>query len=235
MEMEGQKTSHIIQQVYGSKKNFKNRFLNQIRKVGNYFASINWNYGHIKTTLIVLMIVIPTWTIMSVYYYNKFTANYYNVLASTSKMDTVLDRRRNIAVNVSKIVADYSIHEKQLFDTVVGSRKVFSNDKLQENLTALQQDMKKAPSADLVSKLFAIAEQYPDLKLSQNFLKFTDALVEIEKNLADVRAEHNAYVNAYMTSLSVFPGNFFNIFFGFKPHSYYKASDDAKNFWKINY
>jgi LemA protein len=83
--------------------------------------------------------------------------------------------------------------------------------------------------------LAALAEQYPDLKLSANFQTLMIVLDQIEKDLAAERIKQDEAVNIYTTNVQMFPSNIFASIFGFREHPYFKATEEAKAFKPINY
>ncbi|SLM32724.1 Putative LemA family protein (modular protein), magnetosome protein MamQ. Homology with gene DMR_41130 of RS-1 [Desulfamplus magnetovallimortis] len=83
--------------------------------------------------------------------------------------------------------------------------------------------------------LLAVAEQYPDLKLSANFSSLMAALVEVEKDLATERLKFNDAVNAYTTNIAKFPSNLYAAMFNFPPQSYFEPTNDAKQLVPISY
>jgi LemA protein len=91
-----------------------------------------------------------------------------------------------------------------------------------------------APPSALMS-LSALAEQYPDLKLSANFQTLMNALDQIEKDLAAERMRHDEMVNTYVTKVQIFPSNIFAKIFGFGTHPYFEATEGARDFKLINY
>ncbi|MBF0234327.1 MAG: LemA family protein [Desulfamplus sp.] len=86
-----------------------------------------------------------------------------------------------------------------------------------------------------LGKLMAVAEQYPDLKLSTTFNSLMLALIEVEKDLAAERLKYNDQVNKYTTITAMFPGNFFAWLFNFPERSYFDSTEDAKSLVPIGY
>lgn len=86
-----------------------------------------------------------------------------------------------------------------------------------------------------LSGLMAIAEQYPDLKLSNNFESMMAAMVEVEKDLGTARVKFNATANIYTTNIAKFPCNFFAKIFGFKSYDYFTANQAAQEFKVIGF
>ncbi|MBF0360633.1 MAG: LemA family protein [Oligoflexia bacterium] len=198
-------------------------------------------YRRIRIAIVISTIVLSIIILGGFFYYNKFVFQISNILASASNIETVLERKRNIIVNLSKMVTDYSKYEERVLSEVVNSRQVFATGKTPTQTSSMNQmndtlkDIKKYSTNEILSKLFALSEQYPDVKVHQNLLKFIDALVISEKDLSNARTEYNDFVNVYRSSKMMFPGNFYNFFFRFKLYPFFETSDDVKNFWKINY
>jgi LemA protein len=83
--------------------------------------------------------------------------------------------------------------------------------------------------------LLAVAERYPDLKLSDNFRQFMQALVETEKDLSEERMSYSEMVNRYSTQMKTFPGNMFARIYGFDQLPYYQADGEARWFRPVEY
>jgi len=190
--------------------------------------------------------------IMGVYYYNMLVDTEQNMLASHGDVQALIQRRNDIATNLSKAVFDYSNYEQGVFKDVVSLRKFFTESNLNgaDTLKQLENYYKKtaagAPSpraempemgsiASALSKLVAVSEQYPDLKLSTNFETLMGALVQIEMDLASQRVKFNQETNIYTTVMAKFPGNVFAWVFDFKTRKYFDADEQAKSFRIIGY
>ncbi|HIJ79403.1 MAG: LemA family protein [Desulfobulbaceae bacterium] len=196
--------------------------------------------------------------IMAVYYYNLLIDTQQNMLAAHADIDALVQRRNDIAKNLSKAVLDYSQYEQQVFTSIVSLRTMLRPQEasIGKNTTelpkaAVKGDRQAAALAVLggggtvaasqssllnsLSKLMAVAEQYPDLKLSVNFGSLMAALVEVERDLAAKRIIFNEQTNIYTTNVAKFPCNIFAWLFGFKQFGYFKANDEAKDFKVIEY
>lgn len=193
---------------------------------------------------------------MAVYYYNLLVDTQQNMFASYANVNALMQRRNDIAQNLSKAVYDYSKHEQHVFTSIVSLRSFLNEDTLSqdEQLRQLQEIVKSEgqPSegkgaalspeitkgADLLSslsKLIAVAEQYPDLKLSANFDSLMAALVQVETDLASERIKFNEQTNIYTTNVARFPCNVFAWIFRFEDFNYFEANDQAKTFKLIGY
>ncbi len=186
----------------------------------------------------------------SIYYFNLLVQTEQDVLAAQGKMAALQQRRNDISINLSKAVLDYSRHEHSVFTAVVALRSFLSGKGV--NGTELEEIIEKLKQTDVagagkasemiagagplsLNRLLAIAEQYPDLKLSSNFNNLMTALVDVEKDLAVERLGYNDVANTYSTTLSKFPINIYARIFGFEKYPYFEATDEAKSFKPIDY
>ena len=196
--------------------------------------------------------------VMSVYFYNLLVSYQQDVLKEGSKIDSLLQRRRNISLNLARTVRDYAIHEKGVFGHVSDVRassqassrrkddkaavagpageKPRAEGVLDEMLALLEGSAAGGLIADdRLAGLLAVAERYPDLKLSENFRRFMDALIETEKDLSDARMKYAEVVNTYTTQLRTFPCRMFGYVYGFESLPYYEADTEAKSFRVVEY
>jgi LemA protein len=193
----------------------------------------------------------------SIYYYNLLVITEQDVLAEKGKVQALLQRRNDISINLSKATFDYSRHERGVFTAVVSLRAILSDkeagrQQLDEIIHGLDVPEKMSSEAikrgvgggdslsalsalSALDRLIAVAEQYPDLKLSANFLNLMTALVDVEKDLATERIKYNDFANVYTTNLAKFPVNFYAWIFGFESEPYFEATDEAKSLKPIKY
>ncbi len=198
--------------------------------------------------LVVLLFALVTGA--SIYYFNLLVQTEQDVLAAQGKMAALQQRRNDTSINLAKAVLDYSRHERSVFTAVVALRSFLSEKGV--NGTELEEIIEKLKQTDVpgagkasemiaragplsLERLFAVAEQYPDLKLSSNFNSLMTALVDVEKDLAAQRLNYNDAANTYSTTLLKFPINIYARIFGFEKYPYFEATDEAKTFKPINY
>jgi len=187
---------------------------------------------------------------VSVYYFNLLVQTEQDVLASYGKMAALQQRRNDTSINLAKAVFDYSRHERSVFTAVVALRsflsaKVVNGAELEKIIEKLKQtdvpgggkasEMIAGAGPLSLERLLAVAEQYPDLKLSSNFNSLMTALVDVEKGLAVQRLNYNDAANTYTTTLLKFPINIYAWIFGFERYPYFEATDEAKSFKPIDY
>ncbi|VEN74100.1 Magnetosomen protein MamQ [Candidatus Desulfarcum epimagneticum] len=263
MGITGQSTiSSIINRAYGKKYRLNpNEFIapSGLSPYGIGLRSIGAlnPFRRLKTLHKGYLILVSALVLMflkaaiSVYYFNMLVNTQQNMLAAHGNVQALVQRRNDIATNLSKAVLDYSKHERGVFTAVVSLRKFFteSGAGAADTLKQLQNYYKTAAGGaapqtgitgnpdilSALSKLVAVAEQYPDLKLSANFETLMAALVQVEQDLAKQRIKFNQEANIYTTLITKVPGNLFAWVFGFKIVDYFEADDQAKAFRVIGY
>lgn len=127
------------------------------------------------------------------------------VTNSWALVDTELQRRHDLVPNLVETVKGYAAHEQQVFEAVTNARARATN-------AIGTPDAREAPEAALVAgigQLFAVAEAYPDLKASEQFLGLQRRLVDTEDRIAVARRVFNANVRDYNTRIQSFPGLLF--------------------------
>jgi LemA protein len=126
-----------------------------------------------------------------------------------SDIDVQLKRRYDLIPNLVSTVQGYAAHEKTVFEDVTNARTAA----MSATGTA-KADAENQLSGTLKS-LFAVAENYPDLKANQNFLSLQDQLTDTEDKIQAARRFYNGMVRDLNTKIQVFPTNIFASMFGF--------------------
>ena len=177
-------------------------------------------------------------------YYNSFVSMQYDVEEAAAQVDTQLQRRRNIILNLSVMVMNYAKHEKEIFNHAADTRKDMvqprSGTPPGEGPSPKRGGKKQAPGAAgdleaLLSKIFAIAERYPDLRLSENFQRYMDALVDAETKIANQRMIYNERANDMSTAVGKFPGFIFARIYGFESPTFFEPEAEAREPPKVAY
>lgn len=161
--------------------------------------------------------------------YNMLVKARNKVKEAYSSMDISLKKRWDIVPNLVEVVKGYSAYEKSTL----------------EKLTLLRQqaydkfEMKQKLDVDnniakVVSKMLAIAENYPDLRADEEYLKLSEQLMNLENEIAKARKEYNEAVNKYNTQIEVVPNNLVAILFGFNEEQIFEAKQEEKENIKID-
>ncbi|HAH04023.1 MAG: LemA-like protein [Parcubacteria group bacterium GW2011_GWA2_43_17] len=119
-----------------------------------------------------------------------------------SDIDVQLKRRYDLIPNLVETVQGYALHERQLLENVTKAR----TQAMQASGTEAKGQAENMLSSALKS-LFAVAENYPDLKASQNFAKLQDELADTENKIQAARRFYNGNVRDFNTKIQIFPNN----------------------------
>ncbi|MFA6391845.1 MAG: LemA family protein [Patescibacteria group bacterium] len=140
-----------------------------------------------------------------------------------SDIDVQLKRRYDLIPNLVEAVKGYATHEKELFEKVTQAR---SN--AMQATTPEEQGKAENMLSGTLKSLFAVAENYPDLKANQNFAKLQDELSDTENKIQASRRFYNGNVRDFNTKLQVFPTNMVGNMLGFKNREFFEIEDAAQ-------
>lgn len=179
-------------------------------------------------TLTIVIIVLLVLFMMAVaVVYNKLVRNKNVAMDAWSNIDAALKRRHDLIPNLVNTVKGYAAHEQQTFDRVVAARNAASS--IRPDDLAAKQAAENNLSQSL-RQLFALAENYPELKANTNFLQLQSSLSEIEQNLEGARRYYNATVRDHNAYLQSIPAVFIAGHLGFKPFDFFQAEEgDRQN------
>jgi LemA protein len=142
---------------------------------------------------------------------------------SWSDIDTELRRRYDLIPNLVETVKGYARHERELFERVIQARNVaFANHGSPES-----QAKDENVLVGGVRQVFAVAENYPDLKANENFLKLQEQLATTEDRLQRSRRFYNANVRDLNNRLQMFPSNIIASWFAFQKREYFEIEEAA--------
>lgn len=153
-------------------------------------------------------------------YYNSFVTLYALTQEGWSGIDVQLKRRHDLIPNLVETVKQYSIHEKTVLENITKSRS--------NSINASNIDQKSAAEGELTNALktlFAVVENYPDLKANENFAYLQNSLEEIEEELQIARRYYNGTVRNYNITIKKFPANIVANFTSFSPRSYFELDN----------
>ncbi|MFH0856731.1 MAG: LemA family protein [bacterium] len=137
-----------------------------------------------------------------------------------SDIDVQLKRRYDLIPNLINAVKGYAAHEKNLFESVTKARAEAIGAQGAKDKAAAE----NALSGTLKS-LFAVAENYPQLKANENFAKLQDELTDTENKIQASRRFYNGNVRDYNIKLQVFPTNLIANALGFKGKEFFEITD----------
>lgn len=168
--------------------------------------------------LIAIAIVIILWLIIV---YNGLVTGRNRVAEGWADIEVQLKRRYNLIPNLIETVKGYAKHEEKVLREVTEARTRAMN----AGGTAAERAEAENMLAATLKSLFAVAEQYPNLKANENFAKFQDELTDTENKIQSARRFYNGLVRDYNTKLEVFPTNFIVGMFSFKPALFFDIEE----------
>lgn len=172
--------------------------------------------------------VIALWLIFS---YNRFIQLNALLKEGWSGIDVQLKRRYDLVPNLVSTVKGYSIHEKNIIEDVVRMRAAsMGASGITEKATA------EAGLTQSLKTLFAIAEQYPNLKANENFLSLQKDLNSLEQELQLARRYYNGTARNYNVGVTTFPSNIIAGMLGFATAPYFEITNsDMRDVPKVHF
>jgi len=168
--------------------------------------------------------------IIFAYYFNKFVVLSNRIDNSLSQIDVQLKRRANLVPNLINTVKGYAKHESKIMKEVTEARKALLG------ATTLTAKMKAGSELQHALKsIFAIAENYPQLKANENFLHLQQELAAIEDKIAYARQYYNDGIYSYNNSCETFPGAMFAKIYGKSRKAFLEIPMEEKAVPKISF
>ena len=163
--------------------------------------------------------------------YNSVVSKHETITAKWAQVDNQLQRRNDLIPNLVNTVKGYAAHEKGVFEAVTNARSQWAK------AGTIEEKVKAAGSLDsALSRLLFVAENYPDLKANDTFLKLMDELSGTENRIAVERMRYNEAVRDYNVTVRMFPGNIIAGFYGYKPaREYFKSEEGAKRVPEVKF
>ncbi len=137
-----------------------------------------------------------------------------------SSIDVQLKKRWDLIPNLVETTKGFASHEKETLDAVIKARNA--------NPNSPDRFRHEGQVAQGISRLIAVAEDYPDLKSNEQFLNLQRNLTEIESQISASRRAYNASVTAWNNGVEAFPGNIFANIFNFKSAEWFEVSSDVE-------
>ena len=162
--------------------------------------------------------------------YNSFVVLRNKVKDQWAQIDVQLKRRFDLIPNLVETVKGYASHEKDTLEAVVKARNEYLSSDTPEGKMEANNDLNK-----VVSKLFALAESYPELKADTSFRELQSTLTETEDKISYARQFYNDVVMKYNNKVEVFPSNIVAGMFGFKTSAYFNATEEERENVKVKF
>lgn len=170
--------------------------------------------------IIIIIAAIVLW-IISVF--NRLITLRNRTREAFSDIDVQLKRRHDLIPNLVETVKGYAAHEKEVFQKVTEART-----RAMGAQTIKEKDVAENALSDTLKTLFAVAENYPQLRASENFMELQRELTDTEDKIQAARRFYNANVRDLNTKIETFPANAVANIFGFKQMEFFGAEETDK-------
>ena len=179
---------------------------------------------------IIIIFVVVIFLLIFVSYYNRIIRLENRIDNSWAQIDVQLRRRAELIPNLMETVKGYMKHEKEVLENVTKARTSLMDAKTpQINIEADNM------LTGALKTLFAVAENYPDLKANQNFLNLQDELTHTEDKIAYSRQHYNDTVLSFNNTIETFPGNFFARRMGKKEREMLQIPEASRELPKVKF
>ena len=184
----------------------------------------------LEIILLAICAVIVLIVLFFVFAYNSLVTMRLRIDNAWSQIDVQLKRRSDLVPNLVETVKGYAKHEKEVFTDVTKARA---------SMASAGSIGEKAKADNVLSgtlkSLFAVAENYPELKANENFKMLQEELDGIENKIAYARQFYNDTVLSYNTSIQTVPTNVVAGMFGFTPRDFFKAGEAERQNVKVKF
>ena len=170
--------------------------------------------------LLWVVVILGMWLVAL---YNNLITLQTNRENAFADIDVQLKLRFDLVPNIVNTVKGYAKHEKDTFKQIVEARTGFMNAKSIESKVAANNELNGA-----LKTLFAVAENYPDLKANQNFINLQEELSDIENKLAASRRYFNSATKEYNIAIQTFPSVLIANTFWFKKAEFFELDEEEK-------
>lgn len=181
----------------------------------------------IALIIIAVLVILAAFCIRS---YNNFVKLRNRIEESLAQLDVTLKKRFDLIPNLVETVKGYAAHEKETLEGVINARNSGLNASTLED-----KDLQSKNLTSALSHLFAVAENYPELKANENFMSLQNSLMKIEDEILMCRKYYNAVVKHFNTATETFPSNIIASIFHFTRQTYLSVEESEKQNIKVQF
>ena len=179
---------------------------------------------------IIVLVIVVILAIAGIGIYNSLITLKNRVDEAWSDIDVQLKRRYDLIPNLVNTVKGYATHERELFEKVTAARSAAMGAQ-----TPAQKEQAENALSGTLKSLFAIAENYPDLKANQNFLELQRELTDTEDKIQAARRFYNGNVRDFNTKIEIFPNNIFAGILNFTKREFFEAKEGEKEVVEVKF
>ncbi|MBU0459940.1 MAG: LemA family protein [Nanoarchaeota archaeon] len=180
----------------------------------------------VATWLIIVIVVV---VLLIIYIYNSLIRLRVRVKNAWAQIDVQLKRRYDLIPNLVSAVKGYMKHEKGVLEAVTKARTSLMSGSKESKAKASNQ------ITEALKSIFAVAENYPQLKANENFMQLQEELSGTESKIAYARQFYNDSIMAFNEAIQVFPKNLFAKMFGFHKEAFFGAEEKERKNVKVDF
>lgn len=161
--------------------------------------------------------------------YNSFINSRNLVKEAFSTMDIYLKKRWDLIPNLIEVVKGYSKYENETLTKITSLRSSSYDELTMDNKININEDLSRC-----LSNIFAVSENYPELKANELYANLSNNLISIEDEIANSRKYYNGTVRNFNNKIQMFPNNILAKLFRFKEFKMFEANAEEKNNVGVN-
>ena len=178
----------------------------------------------------IILALIVLFILYIIYTYNRFVVLRTRIDNAWSQIDVQMRRRFDLIPNLVETVKGYAGHERETLENVTKARAAMGEAK-----TVQEQAQAQNMITSALKTLFAVAEQYPNLKANENFMMLQEELAGTENKIAYARQFYNDSVMSFNQLIQQFPANIIAGMFAFRTRDYFPMEDVAREPIKVQF
>jgi LemA protein len=179
---------------------------------------------------LIILLIIGALVLFVILLYNSLIMLRNQVKNSWAQIDVQLKRRNDLIPNLIETVKGYMKHERAVLENITKARAAVMSAETVDG---------KAKASNMLSQtlksLFAVSENYPQLKANENFTQLQEELTGTENKISYARQHYNDIVMVFNTKIETFPNNLFANILNFKKENSFEASEDERKNVKVQF
>ena len=180
--------------------------------------------------MLIPLIVLGILVLIAIFIYNSLVSKRNKVRNSWSQIDIQLKRRFDLIPNLIETVKGYAAHERATFEQVTSARAKFLSSNTSEDMMKANGEL-----TQVLGKLFAVAESYPELKANSNFLELQCELSKTEDKISFARQFYNDVVMDYNNAVQMFPSSLIAALWGFREEPFFNVEPQEKDLPQVKF
>ena len=172
------------------------------------------------TIILIIIVLVILWVVLV---FNGLVRRRYRVKEAWSDIEVQLKRRYDLIPNLVESVKGYMAHERGVFENVTSARSQAIGATSKIDKASAENQL-----SNTLKSLFAVAENYPELKANTNFLNLQSELSDTENKIQAARRFYNGNVMDYNTAISTFPANLIAGIFGFSREEFFGLENEVE-------